>query len=195
LEATVAELRAERDAAKQATEKLEAEAVAKAAEATKATELNEIAKSLAGDTTAKQFVEGLQNEAKQAREDARKATERIAVIEADNQRRQFTETAKEFPGETALHVALMEKLAGDEASLAGYVQLQKAASEQLKASGMFRSFGASTSQANGEIDAVSSARKAAEVVAAATGKPVTARQLAEAWTPERYAQYIAETGN
>jgi len=130
-----------------------------------------------------------------ALEVARQAAEEVAKIRQENQRREFAETASTFVGETAKHVALMEKLGGDPEALNQYIETQKTAAEALSAAGFWESIGASTAQANGETSAVEAARKAAEAIAAQGGGNISvAKAAAEAWDDAKYVQYLRETG-
>lgn len=89
-----------------------------------------------------------------------KANERIDSLEKAARAKRFSETAKEFLGEPAKHIAMMEHLAtadekGEESELfKEYVAQQSAIAAQAKTAGLFTEVGSSAPAADGAVSRV-----------------------------------------
>lgn len=94
-------------------------------------------------------IEDARAEAAAAKKEAAEANGRIAQLEKDARATRFGAIVKDWPGESAKHVAMLELLAtsqeGGETSQAftDYVTQQKAISEQVKTAALFQEVGSS----------------------------------------------------
>lgn len=120
------------------------------------------------------------------------SNKRNAEMAAEVRRKRFGELAKEWTGETAKHVALLEQLAdsaGEDSDAFGfYVQTQNAVAEQLNSSALFEDIGSDKPATETEpkgFDAVVRERMAADGVSySVAAKRVTDEQ------PELYNEYV-----
>lgn len=120
------------------------------------------------------------------------SNKRNAEMAAEARRKRFGELAKEWTGETAKHVALLEQLAdsaGEDSDAFGfYVQTQNAVAEQLNSSALFEDIGSDKPATETEpkgFDAVVRERMAADGVSySVASKRVTDEQ------PELYNEYV-----
>lgn len=138
--------------------------------------------------TALQFAE-MQTQLKQATEDVKKANERAAVIEKDNRAMKFTETVKDWPGETAKNVAMLEHLFStseqgrDSEVFKSHVETMNATATQLKASSLFTEVGSTGAPSTGS----------AEAEANALAKKMSEDSNGKLTTQQAYREVIAKT--
>lgn len=113
-------------------------------------------------TEATAAAEANKQAAEAAQEEAKKASERIAALELAARTKRFNETAKDFVGETAKHVSLMEKMATafgeDSEEFKSYVEQQTAAATQIRESELFKEKGRSGVQSADSATAMAEAK-------------------------------------
>lgn len=155
-------------------------------------------KQTATESTARTATET----ASTATETIRTLTERVTTLEKTNRTQRFTVIAREFIGDRAEHVEMLELLyaqeptAGEEGTrFKKYVENQKGHAARLKASGLFEEVGTNgdgPQTATEELEA--KARKLSED-SQTTNSPITyeaALTRVSSENPTLYNQYVAE---
>lgn len=144
------------------------------------------AKLAASETVAQQYAEQI-----------RHLEEQVGAMQQAERRQRFTELARDFIGETAPKITLMEHLAdtaGEESALfSAYLSEQRAQVEQARQARLFSVVGSGAArQTSGPLDAITQA-----VTAKRASEPglseADAQRLVFSERPDLYRQYRAES--
>lgn len=133
--------------------------------------------------TAHQFTE-LQNEVKQFKERAEKAEGRVDGLEKTNRAMRFGELSKDWAGEKATHLDMLEFMATtcgeDSERFKAYVTKENATAAQLKAAGLFTEIGSSSQgDATGAMAAMET--EAIKMSEESQGKLTKEQAFAQIW--------------
>lgn len=142
-------------------------------------------------------LERLKAETEKANREAAEAKAQVTALQKQARTTRYEALAKDWAGEKADHVSILEHLAqsegGEDSELfKGYVKQQNATAAQLKAGGLFTEIGAAGAEASTAYDEIQTKAKAA--VEASAGKLTLEQAISEVTTrnPDLYKKYLAE---